>query len=125
MRFSRLLKNTHLRRYPARSPSRGRARSCSLFVATAPLTLPQDGVYPELVEGGALHLGIFEQPVENDFFSKLLWNHLDEDSIESEGGKSVYVFPWMRSFESVLFAISAVCLAIRETTMAVSSKIPL
>ena len=69
---SRLPKNTHLRRYPARSPSRGRTRSCSLFVATAPLTLPQDGVYPELVEGGALHLGIFEQPVENDFFSNLL-----------------------------------------------------
>jgi len=27
--------------YPARSPSRGRAKSCSLFVATAPLILPR------------------------------------------------------------------------------------
>jgi len=69
---NRLLKNTHLLRYPARSPSRGRAKSCSLSVATAPLTLPQDGVYPELVEGGALHLGIFEQSQKNGLFSKLL-----------------------------------------------------
>ena len=37
--YFRLLKNAHLRRYPARSPSRGRAKSCSLPVATAPLIL--------------------------------------------------------------------------------------
>jgi hypothetical protein len=36
-----LLKNAHLQRIPARSPSRGRARSCSLFVATVPLILPR------------------------------------------------------------------------------------
>ena len=39
MLSNRLLKNAHLRRIPARSPSHGRARSCSLFVATAPLIL--------------------------------------------------------------------------------------
>jgi len=38
-------KNAHLSRasrdYPARSPSHGRAKSCFLFVATAPLILPR------------------------------------------------------------------------------------
>ena len=33
------MKNSHPRRYPARSPSRGRAKSCSLLVATTPLIL--------------------------------------------------------------------------------------
>jgi hypothetical protein len=34
------LKNARLRHYPARSPSRERARSCFLLVATAPSGLP-------------------------------------------------------------------------------------
>jgi hypothetical protein len=29
-------------------------------------------VYPELVEGGALHLNVFEQPADSDFFKNLL-----------------------------------------------------
>jgi hypothetical protein len=64
-----LLKNAHLLRYPARSLSRGRGKSRSLFVAMPPLIL-QDEVYPE-PDGGALHPGIFEQPVRIDFFSSL------------------------------------------------------
>jgi hypothetical protein len=42
--ISKLLENVHLRRYPARSLSRGRARSCSLLVATTPLILRHCGV---------------------------------------------------------------------------------
>ena len=39
LRSNRLLKNAHLLCCPARSPSRGRAKSCSLLVATAPFVV--------------------------------------------------------------------------------------
>jgi hypothetical protein len=68
-----MLKKAHLLRYPARSPTRGRGKSRSLFVATPPLILSF---------GGLLHLpacrslgagrGIFEHPGKNDFFSSPL-----------------------------------------------------
>ena len=87
-----LLKKSHLRRVPARSPSRGRAKSCSLFVATAPLILPRVKAWGRLIAAyikvrlrpqdclpngreriaGALHPDIFEQPEEIEFFRNLL-----------------------------------------------------
>jgi hypothetical protein len=49
-----LLKNTHLRR------------------CLHPSSLRRTSKYASLLRiSGALHLGIFEQPVENDFFSNL------------------------------------------------------
>jgi len=53
--FSRLLKNAHLRRFPYPSSLRRTLKYASL-----------------LRTSGALHLGIFEQPVLNHFFSILL-----------------------------------------------------
>jgi hypothetical protein len=50
----RLLKNAHLRRFPHPSSLRRTPKYASL-----------------LRPSGALHLGIFEQSEENDFFSKL------------------------------------------------------
>ncbi len=52
---SRLLKNAHLRRYPHPSSLR-RTSKYALLLRIAE----------------ALHLGIFEQPMKIDFFSKLL-----------------------------------------------------
>ncbi len=53
--ISRLLKNVHLLRFPHPSSLRRTSKYASLLRIS-----------------GALHLGIFEQPVEYDFFSKLL-----------------------------------------------------
>ena len=53
--ISRLLKNAHLRRCPHPSLLRRTSKYASLLRIS-----------------GALHLGIFEQPAKNDFFSKLL-----------------------------------------------------
>ena len=75
--INRLVKNAHLRRYPV--PLGGVAKSRSLFVATAPLILPRIKRGAGLCGGhlvgnaymrslrrnsGALHLGIFDQPVK-------------------------------------------------------------
>ncbi len=56
----RLLKNAHLRRYPARSPSRGRAKS------------KVGDAYMRPLQGasGALHLSILDQPVKNEFSTR-------------------------------------------------------
>jgi hypothetical protein len=58
--FSRLLNKAHLLRYPAASPSRWRGKKSLLTRRDATLRVSR-----------ALHLGIFEQPEENSFFSKL------------------------------------------------------
>jgi hypothetical protein len=55
MRASRLLKNAHLLRFPHLSSLRRTSKYASFLRIS-----------------GALHLGIFEQPGENHFFSKLL-----------------------------------------------------
>jgi len=52
---SRLLKNAHLLRFPHPSSLRRTSKYASLLRIS-----------------DALHLGIFEQPAENDFFNKLL-----------------------------------------------------
>jgi len=52
---NRLLKNAHLRRCPHPSSLRRTVKYASLLRIS-----------------GALHLGIFEQPAKNDFFSNLL-----------------------------------------------------
>ena len=54
-KISRLLKNAHLLRFPHPSLLRRTSKYASLLRIS-----------------GALHLGIFEQPAENDFFSNLL-----------------------------------------------------
>ena len=59
---NRLLKNAYLRRSPHPSSLRRTSKYVSLLRR----------VYPELVEGGALHLGIFDQPVKEWLFGKLL-----------------------------------------------------
>jgi hypothetical protein len=59
----RLLKNTHLLRYPAASPSWWRGKKLLLIRRDATLRIP-----------GALHLGIFDQPAKNDFFNRLYYN---------------------------------------------------
>jgi hypothetical protein len=56
-----LLKNVHLLRYPAASPSWRRGKKSLLIRHDATLRI-----------SGALHPGIFEQPAENAFSSKLL-----------------------------------------------------
>jgi len=63
-----MLKNAHLLRYPARSPTRGRGKSRSLFVATPPLILSFGGLLhlPACRSPGAGR-GIFEHPGENHF----------------------------------------------------------
>ena len=74
-RSRRLLKNAHLLRFP--HPSSLRRTSKYASVPTSPtrrrgkksLLIRRDAT---LRLSGALHLGIFEQPAENDFFSKLL-----------------------------------------------------
>ena len=53
--ISRLLKNAHLLRFPHPSSLRRTSKYASLLRIS-----------------GALHLGIFEQPAGNDFFSNLL-----------------------------------------------------
>ena len=55
LNFSRLLKNAHLRRCPHPSSLRRTTKYVSLLRIS-----------------GALHLGIFEQPMKIDFFSMLL-----------------------------------------------------
>jgi hypothetical protein len=71
-----LLKNAHLLRYPAASPPWRRGKKSLLIRRDAtpyPLPLRRTSKYASLLRiSGALHLGIFEQPAENDFFSKLL-----------------------------------------------------
>jgi len=69
---NRLLKNVHLLRYPAASPSWRRGKKSLLIRRDATLMI-----------SGALHLGIFEQPGENDFFSKLLGIKEPDEVIES------------------------------------------
>jgi len=59
--ISRLLKNAHLLRCPAASPAWRRGKKSLLIRRDATLGI-----------SGALHLGIFEQPAENDFFRNLL-----------------------------------------------------
>src|SRR3990172_9570347 len=57
--ISRLLKNAHLRRCPH------------------PSSLQRTTKYASLLRiSGALHLGIFERPAKNDFFSNLLGGHV-------------------------------------------------
>ncbi len=57
--FRRLLKNAHLRRSPY------------------PSSLQRTSKYASLLRiSGALYLGIFEQPAKDEFFSKLLGEHL-------------------------------------------------
>jgi alkylation response protein AidB-like acyl-CoA dehydrogenase len=56
-----LLKNAHLRRCPADSPTRRRGKMSLLIRRDATLRI-----------SGALHLGIFEQPMYIHFFSNLL-----------------------------------------------------
>jgi len=83
-----MLKNAHLLRYPARSPTRGRGKSRSLFVATPPFVVaaylqvrltPQDFGSPRERDFAKLNLhlpacrslgagrGIFEHPWKNCF----------------------------------------------------------
>jgi hypothetical protein len=57
---SRLLKNAHLRRYPAASPSRRRGKKSLLIRRDATLRI-----------SGVLHRGIFDQPEKNEFFNRL------------------------------------------------------
>ena len=55
LKFNRLLKNAHLRRSPH------------------PFSLRRTSKYASLLRiSGALHLGIFEQPMKINFFSNLL-----------------------------------------------------
>jgi hypothetical protein len=54
------LKNAHLLRYPAASPSRRRGKKSLLIRRDATLRI-----------SGALHLGIFDQPAKNDFSHRL------------------------------------------------------
>ena len=54
-RSKRMLKNVHLRRFPHPSSLRRTSKYVSLLRIS-----------------GALHLGIFEQPVKINFFSKLI-----------------------------------------------------
>ena len=107
------MKNAHQSRasrdYPVASPSRGRGnksllirrdavrpsdkldgvtRSCDLFVTTSPphpSSLRRTVKYVSLLRiSGALHLGIFEQPERNDFFSSLEdFTNSDTGGIES------------------------------------------
>ncbi len=75
---SRMLKNAHQSRasrdFPHPSPCQARGR---LVAANnrgerrSAFPTPRDAVYPELVEGGALHLDIFEHPGKDHFFSNL------------------------------------------------------
>ncbi len=51
------MKNAYLQRIPARSQSHGRAKSCSLFVATAPLILALLDEDDRLLERGATRDG--------------------------------------------------------------------
>jgi hypothetical protein len=59
LNFNRLLKNAHLLRFPHPSSLRRTSKYVSLLRIS-----------------GVLHLGIFEQPAENDFLSKLLRNKI-------------------------------------------------
>jgi hypothetical protein len=68
-----LLKNGHLLRYPAASPSRRRGRKSLLIRRDAtphPSSLRRTAKYASLLRiSGALHLTLFEQPGKDDFFS--------------------------------------------------------
>ena len=68
MFISRLLKNAHLLRFPDPSPCQARGRLVAAYDLKYALFARSWG----LRISGALHLGIFEQPEENGFFSKLL-----------------------------------------------------
>ena len=74
--LGRLMKNIHLRRYPARSPSRGRGKESLLIRRDAtphPSSLRRTAKYASYLRiSGALHLTIFEQPGITDFFSSLM-----------------------------------------------------
>jgi hypothetical protein len=69
-----LLKNAHLLRYPAASPSWRRGKKSLLIRRDATphpssLRSPQESAGASLLRiSGALHLAIFEQPGENDLF---------------------------------------------------------
>jgi len=71
-----LLKNGHLRRYPADSPSCRRGKKSLLIRRDAtphPSSLRRTAKYASLLRiSGALHLAIFEQPAKDDFFRTLL-----------------------------------------------------
>jgi hypothetical protein len=76
---SRLLKNAHLLRFPHPSPYQARGRLVAAyyfkyasFVSSwaSGFRLPARSRFGE--GRGTLHLGIFEQPGENQFFSSLV-----------------------------------------------------
>jgi hypothetical protein len=65
MIISRLLKNAHPRRFPR------------------PSSLRRTSEYAALLRiSGALHLGIFEQPIKVDFFSSLLESAMNRSLTE-------------------------------------------
>jgi len=70
------LKNAHLLRYPAASPSRRRGKRSLLIrrdTTPHPSSLQRTFRYASLLRiSGALHLGIFDQPEKNEFFDTLL-----------------------------------------------------
>jgi len=65
MEINRLLKNAHLRRSPHPSSLRRTPKYTSLLRIS-----------------DVLHLGIFEQPAKNDFFSKLLKTKMEQHRLE-------------------------------------------
>ena len=70
MYSDRLLKNTHQSRasldFPHPSPCQAQGRLVAAYVVGDAYMRPLQGI------SGALHLGIFEQPGKDDFFSSLL-----------------------------------------------------
>jgi hypothetical protein len=69
---SRLLKKAHLRRFPCLLSGRSFV-ACALKRFGAQAALRRTSKYASLLMiSGALHLGIFEQPEKNDFFSTLI-----------------------------------------------------
>jgi hypothetical protein len=73
--FNRLLKKAHLRRWPHPWSFRGRFNYASFQGISSPegqCSVPPFGRYPV---AAALSLDLFEQPVENEFFRKLLSLH--------------------------------------------------
>ena len=104
-RSTRLLKNAHLLRCPAASPSRRRGKESLLIRRDATLILPRvkhgAGLlrstfkYASLLRiSGTLHLDIFEQPAKDDFFSNLLiTNTINEVLKRVQHDKKRYVIP--------------------------------
>jgi hypothetical protein len=84
--FSRLLKNAHLLRFPhpsslRRMPKYASGRLTNSSAWQESLLIRRDAT---LRISGALHLSIFEQPAENDFFRNLL------DGFAVFGGQTGY-----------------------------------